>query len=75
MTIKEPLNRKFIPIAMPDIGGSEKEELLDVFNSTFISSNSKAVQTFEKGFLKFLDQKFGTTVSNGTLAIELAIKS
>jgi len=75
LTIKEPLNRKFIPIAMPDIGGSEKEELLDVFNSTFISSNSKAVQTFEKGFLKFLDQKFGTTVSNGTLALELAIKS
>ena len=75
LAIKEPLDRKFIPIAMPDISGSEKEELLEVFNSTFISSNSKSVQTFEKMFLKFIDQKFGTSVSNGTLALELAIKS
>ena len=75
LDIREPLNRAFIPIAMPDISGSEKEELLDVFNSSFISSNSKAVQTFEKRFLEFLDQNYGTTVSNGTLALELAIKS
>jgi perosamine synthetase len=75
LSIEEPLNRQFIPIAMPDISGSEREELLAVFNSTFISSNSKAVETFEKGFLKFLDQKFGTSVSNGTVALELALKS
>jgi len=65
----------FIPIASPSLGALEKKYLNRCFNSTFISSNSSMVVSFEKAFLNIIDAQYGTSVSNGTAALELIIRT
>lgn len=68
-------NSEFIPIAEPSFDEIERKYLLECFDSNFISSNSSLVNSFEKEFLSFLNEKNGTSVSNGTSALELILKS
>ena len=65
----------YIPIAAPSLGIIEKKFLNECFDSEFISSNSSMVSAFERAFLDTIGAEFGTSVSNGTVALELVIKS
>ncbi len=62
-----------IPVYQPDLSGNEKKYVLDCVESTWISSKGKYVERFEKEFAEYIGVDYGTTVSNGTVAIHLAL--
>jgi len=64
-----------MPVAEPDLKGNEFKYLSDAFLSTWISSKGKYIDTFEENFSKFCECKHGIAVSNGTVAIHLALKA
>jgi perosamine synthetase len=62
-----------IPVAEPDLKGNEFRYLTDAFLSTWISSRGKYIDDLEDRFSKFCECKYGVAVSNGTVAIHLAL--
>jgi perosamine synthetase len=68
-------NLKFIPVNIPKLYSSEKNNVLECLKTNWISSEGKFVKEFENNFSKFNDRKYGIAVSSGTAALEVAIKS
>ena len=62
-----------IPIYQPDLGGKEKEYVIDCLDSTWISSKGKYISLFEEAFSKYVGIKHSASVCNGTVAIHLAL--
>lgn len=62
-----------IPIYQPDLSGNEKKYVNDCIDSTWISSKGKYLGLFEEKFKEFIGVKYATAVSNGTVAIHLAL--
>ena len=62
-----------IPIYQPSLSGNEKKYVLDCLDSTWISSKGKYIPLFENSFSEFLGIKHAATVSNGTVALHLAL--
>jgi perosamine synthetase len=70
--MNEDRNR-FLPVAEPDLGPLEEQYLLDAFRSGWISSIGPYIERFEKAFASFCGVGYGVAVSNGTVAIHLAL--
>jgi perosamine synthetase len=66
---------KFIPISKPSITEKELAYVTDAVQSTWISSLGKYIDTFEAEFAKFCETKYAVAVSNGTVAIHLALEA
>ena len=64
-----------IPMANPDLGDNELKYLIDAFLSTWISSSGKYIKIFEDRFSDYCECKFGVAVSNGTVALHLALEA
>lgn len=64
---------KFIPVYQPSITSLEREFLIEAFDSSWISSKGKFIDRFEKDFSNFTGAKHSCVVSNGTVAIHLAL--
>lgn len=64
---------KFTPVAEPNLKGNEFNYLCDAFLSTWISSTGAYINRFEKDFSEYCGTKHGVAVSNGTVAIHLAL--
>ena len=64
-----------IPVNKPSFIGNESKYLIDCIKSGWISSDGKYVSKFEKLFANFVSRKFSTTVTNGSVALEIAIKA
>ena len=62
-----------IPVYQPSLKGNEKKYVNECLDSTWISSKGKFVSLFETAFANYIDVKNATTVSNGTVAIHLAL--
>ncbi|MFH1323972.1 MAG: DegT/DnrJ/EryC1/StrS family aminotransferase [Nanoarchaeota archaeon] len=62
-----------IPVAEPFLGEKELEYVTDCVKSGWISSMGKYVNLFEGGFSKYCNSKHGVAVSNGTVALHLAL--
>lgn len=62
-----------IPVYQPSLNGNEKKYVNECLDSTWISSKGKFVTEFEKSFANYVGVKHATTVSNGTVAIHLAL--
>lgn len=62
-----------IPVAQPTIGHREKELVETCMTTGWISSVGKYVDEFESAFAKKLGVKHAISVSNGTLALHLAL--
>lgn len=62
-------------LAQPQLTGNEYKYLMDAFLSTWISSTGKYVTQFEENFSKFCGAKYGVAVSNGTVALHLALSA
>jgi len=75
MSRKLKLRDKFIPVNKPKIFGTEKKLINECLKSGWISSEGPFVKKFEKSFSNFNKRKFGISVSSGTAALEIAIKS
>ena len=54
---------------------NSKSDLLNCIKTGWISSDGPYVKKFEKKFAKFTKRKFATTVSNGSVALEIAVRA
>lgn len=63
----------FIPLYKPYIGEEERENLISAYDSTWISSAGKFLSKFENEFAQLIDVPHVTAVTNGTVAIHLAL--
>ena len=71
----EKKNYVFIPIAEPQLGKEELDNLVSAFNSTWISSIGPFITEFEEGFSQYCGMKYGVSTSNGTTALHLALSA
>ncbi|MBI1767939.1 MAG: DegT/DnrJ/EryC1/StrS family aminotransferase [Bacteroidetes bacterium] len=62
-----------IPISQPSITQKEIDYVTDAVKSTWISSLGKYIDKFESDFARFCGTKHAIAVSNGTVAIHLAL--
>jgi perosamine synthetase len=62
-----------VQVAMPTLTRHEFRSMLDAFISSWISSRGPYVQKFEKDFSGFVGVRHGIAVSNGTVALHLAL--
>ena len=66
---------KFIPVNTPKLHVLEKKYVKECISTNWVSSEGKFVKLFEKNFSSFNKRKFGVAVTNGTAALEIAVKS
>lgn len=62
-----------IPVSAPDLSGNERRYVDECMTSTWISSRGKFVERFEHDFARWIGAARATSVSNGTVALHLAI--
>ena len=65
----------YIPIIRPILNGNEQKYLLDCIRSNWISSQGQYVIKFENIFSKIHNNYYSLAVSNGTVALQLALLS
>lgn len=63
----------FVPLAIPDLRGNEEEFVRDAIASTWISSTGKYLDRFEAEFARSCGTTEALAVSNGTVALHLAL--
>jgi perosamine synthetase len=66
---------KYIPVNRPLIRGNELNFVSDCIKSGWISAEGSYVKKFEKKFAKLVSRKYAVSVSSGTAALDIAIKS
>jgi perosamine synthetase len=62
-----------IPVYQPSLSGNEKRYVMECLDSTWISSKGKFIDEFERKFAQFTDVRHAASVSNGTVALHLAL--
>lgn len=62
-----------IPVYQPSLNGNEKKYVMDCLESTWISSKGEYVRKFEERFAEYIGCEYATMVSNGTVAVHLAM--
>ncbi len=67
--------RRFIPVSEPLLNGNEKKYLSEAVDSGWISSEGPFVKKLEENFAKKVGRNYGIAVSNGTAALEIAVKA
>jgi len=65
---------KIIPVSKPIITKADAKSVYNVVKEGWVSSSGKEIVNFEKKFAELLGRKFAATVSNGTAALEIALK-
>jgi aminotransferase in exopolysaccharide biosynthesis len=63
----------FIPLHAPCFHGNEKQYLLDVIDSTFVSSVGPFVNLFEARIAEYCGAKHAIAMVNGTAALHIAL--
>jgi perosamine synthetase len=61
------------PVYQPSLTGNEKKYVNECIDSTWISSKGIFISRFEEGFARFINVRHAATVSNGTVALHLAL--
>ena len=67
--------KKFIPVNIPIITNEDALEVYKTVKSGWVSSSGIKINEFENKLAKFTNRKFCCCVSNGTAALEIAVKS
>lgn len=62
-----------IPVYKPSLSGNEKKYVNECMDTTWISSKGKFIGEFENAFSAYIGCKHASAVSNGTVAIHLAM--
>jgi perosamine synthetase len=75
MKRKSKLKNKYIPVSIPEISNQDIKIVNSVLKKGWISSDGPEVKLFEKEFSKKIKRKYSVAVSNGTAALEIAIKA
>ncbi len=66
---------KFIPVSIPLVSNEDIRSINKVIRKGWISSDGPEVKIFEKEFSKKINRKHSIAVSNGTAALEIAVKA
>jgi len=61
------------PVYQPNLSGNVKKYVNECIDSTWISSKGKFIKKFEDDFSEFVDIKYSAGVSNGTVALHVAL--
>lgn len=64
-----------IPVAEPSLAGNELEYVVDCIKSTWISSKGKYIDQFQTQFQDYCQMPHALAVSNGTVALHLALEA
>ena len=64
-----------IPLAEPEIGEEELQNVMDAVKSGWVSSKGPFIKEFEENFSSYIGVKNGVATSNGTSALHLALAS
>jgi perosamine synthetase len=64
-----------IPVNTPLLSGNELKYLTECINTGWISSEGPFVSDFENKFSEYIGMDYGIAVSNGSAALDIAIKS
>lgn len=67
------MSTNFIPVYQPSLVGNEKTYVSECLDTTWISSKGTYVSRFESDFANYLRIGSATAVSNGTVALHLAL--
>ena len=67
------MNDEFIPVSKPSLTAIERSNLLDAFDSSWISSTGRYLSEFEDRFSVACGSKYAVAVANGTVALHLAL--
>jgi perosamine synthetase len=62
-----------IPVAEPEIGEEELQNVIEAVKSGWVSSKGPFIEEFEKSFSSYIGVKHGVATSNGTTALHLAL--
>ena len=62
-----------IPVYQPELNGNEKLYVNECLDTTWISSKGRFINEFESKFSDFVGVKYAASVSNGTVALHLAM--
>jgi perosamine synthetase len=62
-----------IPVAQPEIGDEELENVTAAVKSGWVSSKGPFIEEFEKNFANYIGTKYGVSASSGTTALHLAL--
>jgi perosamine synthetase len=68
-------NCNMIPVNTPLLSGNEKKYLMECLETGWISSEGPFIGRFEQGFARYVDRKHGVAVSNGSAALDIAVKA
>jgi perosamine synthetase len=63
-----------VPVNEPSIGEREIAYVLDCMRTGWISSAGRYIEEFESSWATYCGRKFGVAVSNGTVALEIAVR-
>ncbi len=74
-TVTEENEYLKIPVYQPELSGNEKIYVNECLNTNWISSQGKFVRKFEDSFSSYLNVNHAIAVSNGTVALHLALMS
>lgn len=66
--------REFIPVSAPLLDHEDERSVVNAIRKSQISGTSGIVGEFEANFAGFVGKKFGIAVSNGTVALQLALR-
>ena len=62
-----------IPVNEPFIGDSESKYVMECLRTGWISSEGRFIHEFEEGWAAYCAMPYGVAVSNGTVALEIAM--
>ncbi|WP_026488629.1 DegT/DnrJ/EryC1/StrS family aminotransferase [Butyrivibrio sp. XBB1001] len=67
------MEKKTIHVCTPALDGNEEKYVMDAVSTGWISSSGSYVNRFEEAFSKYCETEHGIAVTNGTVAIHLAL--
>jgi len=67
--------KKFFPVSIPYVSHNDIGNVNKALKDGWISSDGPNVKKFEEKFSKYVERKYSIAVSNGTAALEIAIKA
>lgn len=70
-----PKKTMLVPVNEPNLVGNEKKYLNECLDTGWISSDGPFIKLFEHAFAQRVQRKHGIAVSNGSVALDLAIQA
>jgi perosamine synthetase len=64
-----------VPVNTPLLAGNERKYILECIDTGWISSEGEFIKKFEQGLSAYIGRKHGIAVSNGSAALDIAVRA